>query len=105
MNCPFCKHELETKQTHGGLYGKCHFCRFCGYLPKETLSEVSKDISEILPEWLKKILETPQCPVCDKSCKTKEEFQRHFQKVLDGKEINPIFFESHRKYFSELLKE
>ena len=111
MNCPFCKHKLEIKQTHGGLYGKCHFCRFCGYLPQETLQEVSKDTSETLPKEMpqetlqevsKETPETLQCPVCDKSYKTEEGFKRHLQRVSDEEEIHPTIFKRHNKYFSEV---
>ena len=95
MNCPFCKHKLETKQTRGGLYGKCYFCKFCGYLPVgDTLPEVSKDTPEDTPE-------DYTCPVCGRFYKTEGGIKRHFQRVSDEKEIHPTIYKRHNKYFSE----
>ena len=111
MNCPFCKHKLETKQTRGGLYGKCYFCKFCGYLPVgDTLPEVSKDTPETVlkktvPEVSKDTPEdTPEdytCPVCGRFYKTEGGIKRHFQRVSDEEEIHPTIYKRHDKYFSE----
>ena len=115
MNCPFCKHKLETKQTRGGLYGKCYFCKFCGYLPVgDTLPEVSKDTPGDTPETvLKKTVpevskdtpeDTPEdytCPVCGQFYKTEGGIRRHFQRVSNEEEIHPTIYKRHDKYFSE----
>ena len=101
MNCPFCDHEIELKQSPRGLYGKCDFCRFSGYLPKikspRSPSKVEIESAET-PE------DTPKdytCPVCGRFYKTEGGIKRHFQRVSDEEEIHPTIYKRHDKYFSE----
>ena len=67
--CPYCKHTLETKNLRQGLYGRCSYCRFAGYIPKIGLEEVKTETEEVktgldkisdeekreIKEWLNKI--------------------------------------------------
>ena len=117
MNCPFCDHEIELKQSPRGLYGKCDFCRFSGYLPKiksprsPSKVEIESPRSKVeieSPRGPSKVeiesAETPEdytCPVCGRFYKTEGGIKRHFQRVSDEEEIHPTIYKRHNKYFSE----
>ena len=114
MKCPYCDHDLSLKDTPQGLYGRCSFCRFSGYIPtgrseqpsrkieepsnEDTPEDTHEDTHEDTPE------DTPEdytCPVCGRFYKTKGGIKRHFQRVSDEEEIHPTIYKRHDKYFSE----
>ena len=45
--CPYCKHTLITKNLKQGLYGRCSYCRFSGYIPKIGLEEVKTELEKV----------------------------------------------------------
>ena len=121
MKCPYCDHDLSLKDTPQGLYGRCSFCRFSGYIPtgrsehpsnedivrseqpSRKIEEPSnKDTHEDTPEDTHE--DTPEdytCPVCGHFYKTEGGIKRHLQRVSDEEEIHPTIFKRHNKYFSE----
>ena len=46
MKCPYCDHNLSLKDTRQGLYGRCVFCRFSGYIPTGRSEQPSNKIEE-----------------------------------------------------------
>ena len=50
--CPYCNHTLETKTLKQGLYGRCFYCRFAGYIPKIRPEEakIEPEEAKIEPE-------------------------------------------------------
>jgi len=124
MKCPYCDHDLSLKDTPQGIYGKCSFCRFSGYVPtgrtKHPSSEdivrtehpSSEDIvrtehpssEDIVRTEHPSSEDTPKdytCPVCGHFYKTEGGIRRHFQRVYDEQEIHPTIYKRHNKYFSE----
>ena len=117
MKCPYCDHDLSLKDTPQGLYGRCSFCRFSGYIPTGRSEHPSNEdiVRSEQPSY--KIEEpsnkdthedthedTPEdytCPVCGHFYKTEGGIKRHLQRVSDEEEIHPTIFKRHNKYFSE----
>ena len=121
MNCPYCDHDLSLKDTPQGLYGRCSFCRFSGYIPtgrsehpsnedivrsEHPSRKIEEPSNEDTPEDTPKDTpeDTPEdytCPVCGHFYKTEGGIKRHFQRVSDEEEIHPTIYKRHDKYFSE----
>ena len=117
MKCPYCDHDLSLKDTPQGLYGRCSFCRFSGYIPTGRSEHPSNEDIVRSEQPSRKIEEpsnkdthedthedTPEdytCPVCGHFYKTEGGIKRHFQRVSDEEEIHPTIYKRHNKYFSE----
>ena len=102
MKCPYCDHDLSLKDTPQGIYGKCSFCRFSGYVPTGRTKHPSSE--DIVRTEHPSSEDTPKdytCPVCGHFYKTEGGIRRHFQRVYDEQEIHPTIYKRHNKYFSE----
>ena len=127
MNCPYCDHDLSIKDTPQGVYGRCSFCRFSGYIPTGRSEHPSNEdivrseypsrkIEEpsnediVRSEYPSRKIEEPSnedivrseypspLPCCEKY-KTAGGVERHLQKVYEERDIHPGIFRKHKEIF------
>ena len=109
MKCPYCDHDLSIKDTPQGVYGRCSFCRFSGYIPTGR-SEHPSNEDIVRSEYPSRKIEEPSnedivrseypspLPCCEKY-KTAGGVERHLQKVYEERDIHPGIFRKHEKIF------
>ena len=121
MKCPYCDHDLSLKDTPQGLYGRCSFCRFSGYIPTGRSEQPSRKIEGpsnediIRSEQPSRKIEEPSnedivrseqpssLPCCEKY-KTSGGVERHLQKVYEERDIHPRVYKKHEKIFEILSR-
>ena len=121
MECPFCKEQLDIKEHKSkGVYARCAFCKFSGYVPIRTSDEddevvrTSDEDDEVVRTSDDEVVRTSDeddevvrtsdeniysCKGCRRKFKTLEGFKRHLLRVVDEKDIHPIIFSRHDKAY------
>ena len=99
--CPYCNHTLETKNLRQGLYGRCSYCRFAGYIPKIRLEEAKTEPEEAKtePEEVKTGSEEVKLLKCCAKYKTRGGLERHWEQVINECDIHPRIWEKHMKAY------
>ena len=122
MNCKYCDNELNLKQTSRGLYARCTFCKFSGYVPEmkvvsssnrvvatphkdeTTFHSDSKVVSTpskvetTLQQPCNKVETTLQLPCCAKY-KTETGLKAHMRRVSEEENIHPRIYRKHEKFY------
>lgn len=100
MKCPYCNHILTLRETKQGLYGKCAFCRFSGYIPKEIPSD---KVTERIEEGSNEEEELLEMLPCCAKYKTKWGLRNHLIRVNAEKEEHPRTYNKHKRAYGEDL--